>query len=410
MAQPTLKTVLAVFPLEPHPEGYGSQKRAAAHLSALVEATRVHLVVLDSRDANGRPGDALLFERCESVSVVKYRWRPRRIITKMAPFPTLAELFDPTVKRWLPSPAQVREAFAHVVERQIDVALCFKLMSATVLDHAQSIVPLRIGRRIVDFDDVQSLADQRALAYEKRHGYEQSIIDGLIRSQIRRAEDRCLATYDAVWICSDTDRRHLLSRKPRAEILEIPNSVVLAETLPPVNDRPEIQLLFVGSLGYGPNQDGILWFCDQILPRIRMSSSRKIKLTIVGFNPPAEVKALESAGDVIVTGGVESVAPYYRECDIVIAPIRYGSGTRIKILEAMSHRRPVISTTLGVEGIDVRPGEDIMICDTPEAFAASCLELIQNDGRRRSIAQLGRRLIEEKYSDRTIAAAVNKAI
>ena len=166
----------------------------------------------------------------------------------------------------------------------------------------------------------------------------------------------------------------------------------------------------MGSLGYGPNQDGIVWFCSEILPRIRKSSSRNVKLTIVGFNPPAEVRALESAGDIVVTGGVESVAPYYRDSDIVIAPIRYGSGTRIKILEAMSHRRPVISTTLGAEGIDVRPGADIMICDTPEAFAASCLELIQDGGRRRSIAQLGRRLIEEKYSDRTIAAAVNKAI
>ena len=144
-------------------------------------------------------------------------------------------------------------------------------------------------------------------------------------------------------------------------------------------------MLFVGTLGYGPNQDGIVWFCNEILPRIRASSSRKVKLAIVGFNPPAEVKALESAGDIVVTGGVESVAPYYRESDIVIAPIRYGSGTRIKILEAMSHRRPVISTTLGAEGIEVTPGENIMIGDTPEAFAASCLELIQNMRQRRTL-------------------------
>ena len=96
----------------------------------------------------------------------------------MAPFPTLAELFDPTVKRRLPSPAHIREAFAHVIERQIDTVLCFKLLSATLFDYAQSIVPLQIDRRIVDFDDIQSLADQRALAYEKRPGLEQSIIDG----------------------------------------------------------------------------------------------------------------------------------------------------------------------------------------------------------------------------------------
>lgn len=404
-----MKTVLAVFPLEPHPEGNGSQKRSAAHLSALVETSQVNLVVLDSRNVSGKPGDALLYDRCESVSVVKYRWRPRRVITKMAPFPTLAELFDPTVKRRLPSPDHIREAFAKVTGKQIDTTLCFKVMGATIFDYARSIVPLNIGRNIVDFDDIQSLADQRALAYEK-HGIEQSIIDGLIRRQIRRAEDHCLETYDAVWVCSETDQRELLSRKPRAEILAIPNSVVLAETSPLPDGRPDVHLLFVGTLGYGPNQDGIVWFCNEILPLIRVSSPKNVKLTIVGYNPPAEVKALETAGNVVVTGGVESVTPYYRDSDIVIAPIRYGSGTRIKILEAMSHQRPVISTTLGAEGIDVKPGENIMIGNTPEAFAASCLELIQNTGQRQDIGQRGRRLIEEKYSDRIIAEIINKAI
>jgi len=405
-----LKTVLAVFPVQPHPEGDGSQKRAAAHLSALVEANRVHLVVLDSRNPGGKSGDERLLDRCESVSTVKYRWRPRGAITKMAPFPTLAELFNPTAKRKLPSPDDLREAFAHVTGKRFDAALCFKLLGATILDYAQSMVPLEIGKRIVDFDDIQSLADQRALTYEKKYGLEQSIIDRLICRQTRRAEDRCLATFDAVWICSDADRRELLSRKPRAEIEVIPNSVVLAEASPARDDRAEVDLLFVGTLRYGPNRDGIVWFCTEILPRIRRSSPRNVKLTIVGFSPPPEIKALESAGDIVVTGGVESVAPYYRESDLVVAPIRYGSGTRIKILEAMSHRRPVISTSLGVEGIDVTPGEDIMIGDSPETFAASCLELIQNMGRRQNIAQLGRRLIEEKYSDRIIAAAVNEAI
>jgi len=328
----------------------------------------------------------------------------------MAPFPTLAELFNPTVKRRLPSPANIREAFAHVHGKRLDAVLCFKLLGAMIFDYAQSMVPLDVGRKIVDFDDIQSLADRRALAYERNYGFEQSIIDRLICRQTRRAEDRCLATYDAVWVCSETDRRELLSRKPRAEIEMIPNSVVLPETSPVLDDHPEVRLLFVGALRYGPNQDGIVWFCTEILPRIRVSSPRKVKLTIVGFNPPPEVKALESAGDIVVTGGVESVAPYYRESDIVIAPIRYGSGTRIKILEAMSHRRPVMSTALGAEGIDVTPGEDIMISDKPEAFAASCLELIKNLGQRQRVAQLGRRLIEEKYSDRIVAAAVNKAI
>lgn len=408
MVAPSLKTVLAILPLQPHPEGGGSQRRAAAHLSALIGVARVYLVILDSHPNAGKPGDELLFARCESVSVVKYRPRPWRSITRIPPFPTLTELFEPT-SRSLPSPDHIREAFAQVHEQHFDVVFCYKLISATIFDYAQSIVPLNSSRKIVDFDDIQSLADQRAMVYQK-HGFEQSIIDGLIRRRIRRAEDHCLATYDAVWVCSETDRHELLSRKPRTEIQTIPNSVVLAEASPLPDDRPHVHLLFVGTLRYSPNQDGIVWFCNEILPRIRTSSPHKVMLTIVGFNPSAEIKALEMAGDIVVTGGVESVAPYYRECDIVIAPIRFGSGTRIKILEAMSYRRPVISTTLGAEGIDVKPGENILIDDTPEAFAAACLELIGNRDRRQDIGQRGRRLIEEKYSDKIIADAVQRAV
>jgi hypothetical protein len=213
-----LKTVLAVFP-EPHPKGWLPEEGCGTPVG-LVEANRVHLVVLDSRDTNGRPGDALLFERCESVSVVKYRWRPRRIITKMAPFPTLAELFDPTVKRWLPSPAQVREAFAHVVEKQIDAALCFKLMSATVLDHAQSIVPSESAGE----SSISTMSNRSPISgpgLRKQNGFEQSIIDGLsaadssCRGPLPRDLRRSLDLLE-------TDRLHLLSRKPRAEIRKSP--------------------------------------------------------------------------------------------------------------------------------------------------------------------------------------------
>ena len=207
-----------------------------------------------------------------------------------------------------------------------------------------------------------------------------------------------------------TDRRELLSRKPRAEIQSIPNSVVLAEASPLPDGCPEVHLLFLGKISYRPNHDGILWFCREVLPLIRASSPHKVKLSIVGFDPPADVKALERTGDILVTGGVESVAPYYRESDIVIAPIRSGGGTRIKILEAMSHQRPVISTTKGAEGIDVKSGENIMIGDTAEAFGASCLELIENRGRRQDIARRGRRLIEEKYSDKIVADAIKRVV
>lgn len=403
-----MKTVLVVLPLEPHPNGVGSQKRAASHISALLAVAQVHLVVLDSDTTSSRSGDEELYAGCESVAVVKYMKRSRRAVAPFPPFSILAELFDPTIKRRLPSHAQTREAFAKVVGHQIDTVLCFKVLGATIFDCAQKLLALNCGEKIVDFDDVESLPDPTGTSMAGR-GLEQSMVDRLIRVNQRRYEDHCLATYDAVWVCSDTDRRILVARQPKADVQSIPNSVPLCKIVPRMTGA-ELSFLFVGKMSYSPNYEGMIWFCRHIWPRVKAVSEKKLTLTIVGFEPPASIKALEMPGEIMVTGGVDSVAEYYGASDIVIAPIRSGGGTRIKILEAMSYQLPVISTTKGAEGIEVKPGMNIMIGDTPEAFAAACLELIENAGRRLDIGLCGRHLIENKYSDNIISAVIKRAV
>lgn len=299
----TSKTVLVVLPLEPYPEGSGSMKRAAAHLCALIETSRVHLVVFDSHETAENPVDKHLYASCESVSVVRYRWRPRRAISHLPPSHILAELFNPTLKRRLPSPSQIQQGFTHAKDQKYDAVLCFKLTSATIFDYARRFVNLSVAKRIVDFDDIQSIANQRAKVYTQKPGVQQSVIDGFIRRQIRRAEDCCLASYDAVWVCSETDREKLLSQKPHAETHSIPNSVGLAETSPVPGDRHDVHLLFVGTFGYGPNLDGVMWFCSEILPLIKLLSSQNVRLTIVGYNPTAQLKSLEKRDQITVTGG-----------------------------------------------------------------------------------------------------------
>lgn len=405
------KTILLVYPLEPHKDGNGSQKRAAAHLTALLASSRVHLVVLDSRTSNGMESDPELVNRCESFSVIKYQWRPRQPIFSFPPFPTLTELWDPTFKRRLPPAEQVLQAFANVSGKHFDSVLCYKLLSATILDYAQSLTTINCARRILDFDDIQSLADQRAAAYENS-GFEQSIIERMIRGQTRHAEDKYLATYDAVWVCSEVDRQELLSRKPRASIDAIPNGVPLADA-PPLRNWAAgecVRLVFVGTLSYAPNQDGIVWFCQEVLPLIRAATQFRVELTIIGFSPPPEVLALAVLSDVCVAGGVESVAPYYLESDIVIAPIRFGGGTRIKILEAMSYRRPVVSTTIGAEGIDITVGTNALLGDSPKEFSDACVDLIESPSLALGIAQRGRQLVEEKYCNDVVANATNLAV
>ena len=196
-----------------------------------------------------------------------------------------------------------------------------------------------------------------------------------------------------------------------ATLHALPNSVPLQPVTPPLPARDTLHILFVGLMHYGPNRDGALWFCKEILPLIRKQSKARCRLSIVGYGPPDEVVALaEEFDDVVVTGGVESVAPYYDDCDLVIAPIRFGGGTRIKILEAMSYQKPTVTTTIGAEGIDIKDGLNIMIGDSPESFARACVTLLENPGLRHTMGQEGRKCIEEKYSAEVVADTLNKIL
>lgn len=398
-----------VLPLQPHQTGTGSQKRAAAHLSAICDSADVHLVILDADTTPGKLADTTLLSRCVNVSHVRYERRARRPVSLLPPFSIIAEMRDPLISRRLPSRAAVAKIFSHFANRPIDVALAFKVQGATMLELAESVVPMQFARRIVDFDDIESevyYAEANAAL-----GVESTVIEWMTQRAQRRTENRCLKEFDTVWICSELDRRRLAEREPRASISVIPNCVPLPEVLPPPGRSDRVNLLFLGKMSYDPNRDGAVWFVREVLGKIRAQlPGVQVHLSIVGFGPPPDVKALEEIGNVVVTGGVETVDPYYRDADIVVAPIRAGGGTRIKILEAMSYGRPVVATEKGAEGIDVADGESILLGNSAEAFARACVELIRAPEKRASIARRGRQLVEKCYSDRVVGESVRASV
>ncbi len=176
-----------------------------------------------------------------------------------------------------------------------------------------------------------------------------------------------------------------------------PNSL---RDLPILTQQPrteKIILLFIGTMTYGPNEDAAIYFCKEILPALKEKFPGMVELLIVGRGPSPAVSALGKDPAVKVTGGVDSVEPYYEKAHVVIAPIRFGGGTRIKILEALAFGRPVVSTTIGAEGLDLKPSRDILIADTPEDFALACIQLAFDDELRQRIAESGRKRFSELY-------------
>jgi glycosyltransferase involved in cell wall biosynthesis len=154
-------------------------------------------------------------------------------------------------------------------------------------------------------------------------------------------------------------------------------------------------------MGYEPNDDAVLYFCRDILPIIRRTVPG-VELWIVGRDPTPAVRALAS-DTVHVSGRVDDVVPYYERSAVAIVPLRAGGGTRLKILEAMALGRPVVTTTIGCEGLDVRDNEHVLIADTAESFAARTVQLINSPELWQAIAARARELVVNQYDWDAIA-------
>jgi polysaccharide biosynthesis protein PslH len=181
----------------------------------------------------------------------------------------------------------------------------------------------------------------------------------------------------------------------------IPTGVNLNYFQPP-NPRPtapvEADLVFVGSMDWLPNVDGVLYFVREILPLIRRHRPG-CSLAIVGRTPPPSITELaERDPHIYVTGTVPDIRPYLWNSTVSIVPLRIGGGTRLKIYEAMAARIPVVSTTIGAEGLTIHPPDDIRIADTPQEYADRCLELLSSSEEREQVATAAWEVVNANFS------------
>ncbi len=156
-------------------------------------------------------------------------------------------------------------------------------------------------------------------------------------------------------------------------------------------------------MGWHPNADAMIYFCQDILPAVQ-NDFPDLQLYIVGLHPPEQVKALGKRPNIYVTGFVPDVRPYIADASVYIVPLRAGSGTRLKILEALAMGKAVVSTHIGAEGLDVTDGRHLLLANQPQEFAARICELLRDPSRRRMLGQAGRALVEEIYDWQAVAA------
>jgi glycosyltransferase involved in cell wall biosynthesis len=160
-------------------------------------------------------------------------------------------------------------------------------------------------------------------------------------------------------------------------------------------------MTFVGKMDFRPNIDAMTWFVEDILPRIR-AEIPLAHLVIVGQKPAPRIQALAQNPGVEITGWISDTRPFVADAAVYVVPLRMGSGTRLKVLEAMAMGKAIISTTRGVEGIACTPNDDVVIADTSTAFARAVIELLRDPQRRRELGRNARALVESKYDWRAI--------
>jgi glycosyltransferase involved in cell wall biosynthesis len=181
-------------------------------------------------------------------------------------------------------------------------------------------------------------------------------------------------------------------------VSEIPTGVNMEYFTPTQAAGPTIDLVFIGSMDWLPNVDGTLYFVREILPLIHRKRP-ETTLAIVGRTPPPEILELAKQDSRIqVTGTVPDIRPHVWGSKLSVVPLRIGGGTRLKIYESMAARVPVVSTTIGAEGLEINPPDDIRIADTPEAFASECLELLADDKLRNNIADAAWNMVSTRFS------------
>lgn len=227
-----------------------------------------------------------------------------------------------------------------------------------------------------------------------------------------RAFDRMITRYrDRFAVCivsNELDRSSLKARHPGLDISVVPNGVAIPRLAPKRDDGHSIG--FIGSLSYWPNLDGLQWFCDYVLPRIRLRSATGCHLYIAGVNNPASIPRRPTGPCVTYLGKVADVGTFYRTITVAVAPMRMGGGLRTKVVEAGAHRTAYVSFEDNVPRSHLKGRPAGWIARSAAGFAEACLEALQDAADRKKRANEGRRIACALYDREKIISELSRHI
>jgi len=390
-AAPMRPRILVVMPYSIYPPHHGGAVRLYNLVKQLADRCELYLLIF-SKEGEDREQRAALEPFCARVDF--HRWVPSITRDRFGLEPPGALLFESD------------EARAKIVDIVMGFQIDIVQLEYTELGQYISAVPRGVPVILTEHDVAfRSFRRKRELGFQRRFpegsAFGSSRADWL---RLFRYEVQCDRDADQVHTMSEDDARYLARYLPDGanRLRVLPNGVDSEFYAPPKDGPVRHDVLYVGNFQNLPNVDALEYFVADVWPMVRLRCPGA-RLTVVGANPSERVQRFDGSDGITVLGETADLRPVYHEHRVMVAPIRAGSGTRLKILEACAAGLPVVTTTLGAEGIEYQDGVHMLIADGAIPFAEAVERVLTDDDLCRHLSQAGMGLVREHYDWRLVA-------
>jgi sugar transferase (PEP-CTERM/EpsH1 system associated) len=396
--------ILLLTPDLPYPPHQGAAIRSFNLLKNLASRHDIHLLSF-IQEGNTSKRTSPLSKYCSNIATVP---PPRRSTKRRA----LSVLFSakPDMALRLPSPEFTNQLRIHLMRERFDFV---QVEAIEMAQYGLEIKEMNLpSPPLVIFDDINAeyLLQRRAFETDTKHpSLWLGALYSLIQWQkLRRYEREVCRRMDRVVVVSQADRKALQRLLPGLDSTVVPNGVDSNYYSPAgMEGESDTALVFTGKMDFRPNVDAVLWFAHKVWPLIQ-EAIPETRFKVVGRNPHPRLDHLKELPGITLTGYVEDIRPYIAEAGVYVVPLRVGGGTRLKVLEAMSMSKGIVSTSMGCEGIDITPEQELFIGDEPLSFAEKTVNLMRDRERRQELGLAARRLVEDRYDWQHIASLMER--
>ncbi len=378
--------ILWICPFFLHPTDRGAQIRTLGTLKQLHKRHEIHFAALNDPSNTEGPGRSNEYSTrhivVEHAAPARGSWRI---------FPQLvSSLMNPV-------PMAVFRYASQKLRRQIDVLIASERYDSIVCDFLAAAPNLtNLGECVLFQHNVETTIWERHV--QQADSPVKKAFFKLQAGKMDAYEKKVCQGSKHVIAVSVIDAERMKRMFGIENVTSVSTGVDVEYFAPPVTPAQTSDIVFCGSMDWLPNIDAVLYFLSDMLPSIR-ARLPNATFTIAGRSPdPKILKAVEGLAGVSVTGKVDDMRPYLWGSKISIVPIRIGGGTRLKIYECMAAGLPVVSTTVGAEGLRYQDGADIVLADDPVSFSDACVRMLTDDSTRRSIAQNALQRVQNEFS------------